>query len=119
MTDLEQRPPLSIPLPPEGEPYRKLLGTNSASGMRSGCVTLSPGEAVGMHSTNHGEELILPLSGCGELRSPGFAPLAVTPGCVIYNPPDTPHEVVNTGDKPLRYIYVYAPLPGETTKTKG
>ena len=119
MTDLKSTQPLSIPLPPEGEPYRSLLGDRSTPGMRSGCVTLAPGASVGLHSTHHGEELILPLSGCGELRAPGCVPLAVVPGCVLYNPPDTPHDVVNTGGQPLRYIYVYAPLPGETIETKG
>ena len=76
--------------------------------MRSGIVLLQPGESVGLHSTEEKEEIIITLSGRGELSSPGGDPLAMHPGCLLYNPPQTPHDVVNTGDQPLRYIYIVA-----------
>ena len=76
--------------------------------MRSGCVELLPGESIGLHSTEENEEMLVTLSGSGELCSPGTDPLPMHSGCVLYNPPHTPHDVVNTGDKPLRYIYVVA-----------
>jgi oxalate decarboxylase/phosphoglucose isomerase-like protein (cupin superfamily) len=34
--------------------------------------------------------------------------LQLKPHVVAYCPPDTEHDVRNTGDKPLRYLYVVA-----------
>jgi mannose-6-phosphate isomerase-like protein (cupin superfamily) len=50
--------------------------------------------------------MIIPLSGSGELIIEGRNSFAVYPGCVLYNPPHTRHDVVNTGDQPLRYIFI-------------
>jgi mannose-6-phosphate isomerase-like protein (cupin superfamily) len=69
---------------------------------------LSPGEAVGLHSTGEAEEVVVPLSGAGELRVPGQEPLEVCPGRILYNPPHTPHDIVNTGDEEMRYVYIVA-----------
>ncbi len=99
--------PRSIDLPTNGEPYLPILkGAPDSAGMRSGYVCLKPGESVGLHSTEGSEEIVVPLSGTGELRSPGCEPIAIHTGRVIYNPPHTPHDVVNTGNDPLCYIYV-------------
>jgi quercetin dioxygenase-like cupin family protein len=99
--------PRSITLPAAGEKYAELLGGSPETGsMRSGCVTLLPGESVGLHSTGEHEELVVTLSGRGELCSPGLDPLPLHNGCVMYNPPNTPHDVINTGDESLRYIYI-------------
>jgi mannose-6-phosphate isomerase-like protein (cupin superfamily) len=99
----------SIPLPINGEHYLPLLkGAPDSAGMRSGCVRLLPGESVGMHSTDGNEELVVTLSGTGELRNPDGEPIAIHTGCVLYNPPHTPHDVVNTGSGPLCYIYIVA-----------
>jgi mannose-6-phosphate isomerase-like protein (cupin superfamily) len=94
---------------PGDQPYVCLLnGTSESKNMHSGYVVLSPGEAVGEHSTGSAEELLIPLSGEGEMRIPGYAPFAVSSGCVLYNPPHTTHDVINTGSQPLKYIYVVA-----------
>jgi mannose-6-phosphate isomerase-like protein (cupin superfamily) len=97
--------PLAIPFPVPDEHDKRLL---ESSGMRSGYVSLAPGEAVGQHTTGDCEELLVPLSGSGELRIPGQPVLTVAPGRVLYNPPRTGHDVVNTGSEPLVYIYVVA-----------
>jgi mannose-6-phosphate isomerase-like protein (cupin superfamily) len=99
--------PRSIPIPSGGKSYLSLLGGPPDSvSMRSGYVELLPGESVGLHNTENCEELIVPLSGHGQLTSPGADPLPITINFVLYNPPNTPHDVVNTGDVPLRYIYI-------------
>lgn len=99
----------SILLPSPDVPYAQLLGgPPETAGMRSGCVVLSPGESVGLHSTNENEEFIVPLSGTGQLHVPGVGTFEINAGCVLYNPPNTPHDVTNTGDQPLRYIYIVA-----------
>jgi mannose-6-phosphate isomerase-like protein (cupin superfamily) len=101
--------PRAIDLPTNGEPHLSLLkGAPDSAGMRSGYVRLLPGESVGLHSTEGNEEVVVPLSGTGELRSPGAETLAIHPGRVLYNPPHTPHDVVNTGSEPLCYIYIVA-----------
>ncbi|MEM5773876.1 MAG: cupin domain-containing protein [Anaerolineaceae bacterium] len=103
--------PKLIPLPNGSEPYTRLLGgcLQDSAGMKSGCVVLAPGENVGEHSTHDHEEILVPLSGTGELRIPGQPVFTVQPGCLLYNPPDTLHDVVNTGSQPLRYVFIVCP----------
>lgn len=99
--------PRSIPIPAIGTGYLSLLGGPPESvSMRSGYVELLPGESVGLHSTEDYEEMIVPLSGSGQLTSPGLDPLPIMVNFILYNPPHTPHDVVNTGDVPLRYLYI-------------
>ncbi len=99
----------TIPFPSSDEKYAKLLGgPPETAGMKSGYVVLSPGESVGMHSTEDREEVIIPLAGKGELKVTGKDTISVAPGCILYNPPNTEHDVINTGYVPLKYIYVVA-----------
>ena len=101
--------PKVIPLPNGQEPYTKILGgPPETTCLKSGCVIIEPGKSVGKHSTNGYEELIVPLEGEGELRVDGMEPLAVRTGQVLYTPPQTAHDVFNTGTQPLKYIYVVA-----------
>jgi oxalate decarboxylase/phosphoglucose isomerase-like protein (cupin superfamily) len=80
--------------------------------MRSGVVLLRPGCAVGRHNTGGREELIVVLEGRGEVRVEAAAPLAVSAGTGAYVPPGRDHDVVNTGEAPLRYVYVVATARG-------
>ena len=99
----------SIPLPSADARYTILLaGFPETVSMRSGYVVLTPGETVGLHSSGEHEEVIVPLSGTGELHVPGMEAFPIKPGCILYNPPHTQHDVINTGDQPLRYIFIVA-----------
>jgi len=89
-----------------------LGGPPQTAGMRSGVVVLRPGSAVGRHSTGAREEFIVVLDGSGEVRVEDAAPLAVSAGMGAYVPPERDHDVVNSGDGPLRYVYVVAAAPG-------
>lgn len=90
--------------------YQRLLeGAPQTRGMRSGRVYLAPGQACGQHSTKHHEELLVFLGGTGELEIGGGPRLAVGKGKVAYIPPETLHDVRNTGTEPLSYIYCVAP----------
>jgi len=92
--------------------YTQVLGGPPASvTMRSGHVVLAPGAAVGRHSTERYEELVIVLAGAGEMRVVGGPTLALRAGAVAYCPPATEHDVVNTGTEPLRYLYVVARAP--------
>jgi mannose-6-phosphate isomerase-like protein (cupin superfamily) len=94
-----------------GEPeYQRLLeGKPQTLGMRAGRVHLPPGQACGQHSTKHHEELLMFLTGTGELQVGDSDRLAVGVGKVAYIPPETLHDVRNTGSEPLVYVYCVAP----------
>ena len=88
-----------------------ILDSPQTVSMQSGLVTLMPGENVGEHSTGAHEETIVFLEGHGEVRTDGIAHQQVEYGHVMYVPPQTLHNVFNTGDVPLKYIYVVARIP--------
>ena len=87
-----------------------LGGPPQTAGMRSGVVVLQLGASVGRHSTGAREEIIVVLEGRGEVRVADVPPLAVAAGMAAYVPPRRSHDVVNTGERPLRYVYVVAPV---------
>jgi mannose-6-phosphate isomerase-like protein (cupin superfamily) len=76
--------------------------------MRSGLVSLRPGESVGRHSTGDYEEVLVVLTGAGEMRFTAHDALRLLAPCAAYCPPKTEHDVTNTGNTPLRYVYVVA-----------
>jgi len=87
--------------------YQRILGGPPGNRtLRSGFVQLEPGDAVGEHSTEQKEELIIVLDGEGELQLNGTGSMAIARGLTAYCPPDTHHNVVNTGSTVLRYVYV-------------
>ena len=76
--------------------------------MRFGSVVLLPSKDVGKHSTGNNEEALVVLAGSGEMRMSSGVILKLKPYVVAYCPPETEHNVVNTGSDPLRYVYVVA-----------
>jgi mannose-6-phosphate isomerase-like protein (cupin superfamily) len=94
---------------PEYQPLLK--GVPQTSGMRSGRVYLKPGEECGRHSTEAHEEMLIFLSGKGTaLIGEGETPFEVGQGKICYIPPNTLHNIKNTGDEPLIYVYCVAPV---------
>jgi mannose-6-phosphate isomerase-like protein (cupin superfamily) len=77
--------------------------------MRSGFVRLKPGAAVGWHTTGQNEEALVVLRGRGEALVEGQPGRALEAPMLVYIPPATRHNVTNTGDLPLEYVYVVAP----------
>jgi mannose-6-phosphate isomerase-like protein (cupin superfamily) len=77
--------------------------------MRSGFVRLRPGETVGWHTTGKNEEALVVLRGRGEARLEGQLPRAFAAPALAYIPPATRHNVANTGEALLEYVYVVAP----------
>lgn len=91
--------------------YQRLLeGEPQTRGMRSGRVYLEPGKACGQHSTKEHEELLVFLSGRGRLLIGQDDSLSIGGGKVAYIPPNTIHDVENSGSEPLTYIYCVAPV---------
>ena len=87
--------------------YQRLLGgAPDTLGMKSGSMMLKPGESVGEHSTGPKEEALVILEGRGEVLFSGRPLINVEEDMFVYIPPDTAHDVRNTGESILRYIYV-------------
>jgi len=104
---------LVIDLNESPENQKLLDGKPQTCGMRSGRVYLPPGQTCGQHSTKNHEELLVFLSGQGELMIGEENCFQVGRGKVSYIPPQTLHAVKNTGNEPLIYIYCVAPIAGE------
>ncbi len=89
--------------------YQQLLGGPPQTvSMESGVVALLPSKSVGKHSTKNYEEVLVIFSGRGEMRITGGATLILKKDIIAYCPPNTEHDVINTGREPLRYLYVAA-----------
>ncbi|MBN1796183.1 MAG: cupin domain-containing protein [Sedimentisphaerales bacterium] len=90
--------------------FQRLLDKNTQSyGMKAGKVYLEPGESCGLHSTSQNEEMLIFLSGTGTALIEGSEPLPAGVGKIAYIPPQTQHDIKNTGNDPLIYIYCVAP----------
>ena len=85
-----------------------LSGPPETVSLHSGLVSLSNGKSVGKHSTKNYEELIVFLEGRGQVQITGQKPFEINSGVAVYIPSETEHNVVNTGNSPLRYIYIVA-----------
>jgi quercetin dioxygenase-like cupin family protein len=93
------------------EKYTRLLaGAPSTAGMRSGYVTLLPGEAVGEHRTDAREEAIIVIEGRASVYRGKELLFAAEEESLVYIPPETDHDIKNETDKKLRYVYVVAPV---------
>lgn len=101
--------PLTLPLECPGGDCPLLRGAPQTAGMRSGFVRLKPGETVGWHTTGKNEESLVVMRGRGEVRIEGQPPRPFTAPSLAYVPPATRHNVANTGDSVLKYVYVVAP----------
>jgi quercetin dioxygenase-like cupin family protein len=102
--------PLTLPLECASGDCPLLQGAPQTAGMRSGLVRLKSGETVGWHTTGQHEEALVILHGRGEARIEGQPARPFTAPKLVYIPPATRHNVANTGDELLEYVYVVAPV---------
>jgi mannose-6-phosphate isomerase-like protein (cupin superfamily) len=86
-----------------GKDHLQLLGGPPESvTMQSGLVVLAPEQSVGKHSTHQHEELLVVLEGKGQMILKDKPSLPVEANHVVYCPPQTEHDVKNTGTSVLR-----------------
>jgi mannose-6-phosphate isomerase-like protein (cupin superfamily) len=85
-----------------------LSGPPETVTMRSGLVILEPGQTVGKHSTGAHEEILVILEGEGAMTFKDGVKLQVDANHILYCPPDTGHDMMNTGKSVLRYVYIVA-----------
>lgn len=105
-----KREPLTFSLECAGGDCVLLKGAPQTSGMRGGSVKLKPGESVGWHSTGENEEALTILQGNGVAKIDGRADVPLRERMLAYIPPDTRHNVTNTGSEVLEYVWVVAPV---------
>jgi mannose-6-phosphate isomerase-like protein (cupin superfamily) len=90
-----------------GAKYQRLFNKDSGTcGMKSGHVLLKEAEEVGEHSTNDLEEALVILKGKGSLFINNKDGVDFESGAVLYVPPDTIHNVKNTGKENLEYVFI-------------
>ena len=86
--------------------YTRILeGPPSNYALKSGLVQLKEGESIGEHSTEQKEELLVIISGKGVAYIEGVKPIEFTAGNAVYIPPKTKHDIKNTGDSVLKYVF--------------
>lgn len=92
-----------------GEKYQRLFSKESGTfGIKSGHVILKPGENVGLHTTGEREEVIIILKGKGNLLAGKDTMLEIGRDECLYIPPQTEHDIKNTGDGVLEYTFITA-----------
>ena len=110
--------PFVVDLNDKGEFQRLLPGEPQTCGMKAGRVHLAPGQSCGQHSTGDREELLVFLTGSGKAIIEAREPLDIGAGKVAYIPPQTLHDIKNTGTEPLIYVYCVAPAEAGRPKTE-
>lgn len=101
--------PLAMVLDTSATHYQELLsGFPQTVSMESGFVVIAPSKAGETHSTKTYEEVLVVLSGSGEMRVTDRPAIKFHSLNVVYCPPQTEHKIVNTGTEPLKYVYVAA-----------
>lgn len=87
--------------------YQRLFSKDSGTcGIKAGHVILKKGEDIGEHSTNDMEEALVILKGRGRLIINREDCLDFEDNAVLYVPPQTIHNVKNTGSENLEYIFI-------------
>ena len=74
--------------------------------MKAGHVALRPGENVGLHATGEREEAIIVLRGKGEALVGRDRVVKIKKNEVLYISPQTDHDIKNTSQGILEYVFV-------------
>jgi mannose-6-phosphate isomerase-like protein (cupin superfamily) len=99
--------PRIVSFNPDSNLYQSLFkGEKDHVVFYSGVVTLAPDSSAKLHNSEIYEEMIITLEGEGQLRVPKKGTFPVKFGKIAFVPPYTDHQMVNTGAKNLKYIYV-------------
>ncbi len=90
----------------ENDNFRKVLFTGEH--MQLVLMTLLPGEDIGMEVHNNVDQFFRVDAGHGKVIMNGQEQ-EIEDGFAVVVPAGTEHDIVNTGDEPLRLYTVYAP----------
>ena len=104
MTDLKEAKLIKLE---SKEKYQRLISKELGRyGIKAGHIVLKPGGTIGEHSTDEKEEIIVVTKGKGEAIIGGESILDIDKNFVLYIPPDTYHDIKNTGSESLEYIFI-------------
>jgi mannose-6-phosphate isomerase-like protein (cupin superfamily) len=109
-----------MPAPHERE-LKVLLSPSLQEGLEGlavGMTILPPGSSSSFHSHDVECETWIIVSGTGEVRL-GDEREAVGPESVIFTPRHVKHQIINTGQEPLRMFWIYTPPGGEKSILDG
>jgi mannose-6-phosphate isomerase-like protein (cupin superfamily) len=87
-------------------------------GLAVGMTILPPGNSSSFHSHDVERETWIIVSGEGEVRV-GDEREPVGPESVVFLPRNVKHQVINTGQEPLRMFWIYTPPGGERSVLEG
>ncbi len=107
ITKLSGHIPRVISFNSENSDYQEIMdGPDDGTVFYSGFVTIEPGKAGELHSTEIYEEMIIVLYGKGIIQITGSDGLEIQPDSIAYIPVETEHRVFNHGTENLKYIYI-------------
>ncbi|MGB9839277.1 cupin domain-containing protein [Thermovenabulum sp.] len=91
--------------------------TVGATQISMGVNVTEVGSKIPAHNHDNQEEAMFIVSGKGKLIVEGEGEYELTPGTAIFAPVGVKHEIVNTGDEPIKIVWAYAPpLPEHLNK---
>ena len=79
-----------------------------AEGFILGCHTMDPGGSSEEHTHEKESEAMFFYNGTG-IASINGKEFKITPESVMLAPPGVKHSIRNTGDSPLKFVFVYCP----------
>ena len=102
----------------DNDNFRKVLFT--APHLQLVVMALKPGEEIGLETHEHGDQFFRVEAGNGEAILNGETH-KLQDGSIVVIPSGVEHNIVNTGEKPLKLYTIYAPphhLDGTVHATK-
>lgn len=92
---------------PHSTNYQEIFdGEKDSVVFYSGVVTILPKKSGHAHNTEIYEEMIVVLEGQGQVKITNQKNLDIKYGNIAFIPPNTEHQVFNTGSKNFKYIYI-------------
>ena len=97
----------------KGPPYRKswILVSEKMCDSKNIAVGFNetpPGGQVPPHKHDKEEEVMFFIGGKGQFIT-DHEVIELRDGICVYNPPGDTHSIVNTGDEPLKFVWIYSP----------
>lgn len=81
---------------------------SGAEGFIVGCHTMDPGGGAPLHTHENESEAMFFYEGTG-IATIGEKEYEIIPDSVMLAPPNVEHCIQNTGDGPLKFVFVYCP----------
>lgn len=90
----------------DNDDYRRVLYTGKH--LQLVLMTVQPGDQIGLETHEEHDQFIRVEAGAGEARLDGEK-VALGDGDVVIIPAGVEHNVINTGNEPLRLYTLYSP----------